>query len=394
MKRFPSRNRLKDKANKPVPAPKEFAPISAPRIPAKAAPETPAPLSHDLLSPVSSEPSAARLHSNSRDTPPPSDLQRDASNAGVLGTVDRATRRPRGSVSYAEPNLRDKMRRPTKDLVDAVGARDRPQHPATIKLEENLAGSDSASGKGAPRPTNVKAESDANVSDLWQIPSSTGSQEQQHQRGVVEPTSPLGNKISIPPAELPTSMITNRRRRTVGLHRTEAEGAEQSSHQNHPGAGSAILALAAGSQRARRREEEQKAREGQVERDEIVKNPGGSNPAVGLENGDERGMQGSAQGTETTSRNLRRYSTMAGEEAPTMTAMGEGKGGGGGGAVSRKRERKKETVSSASRAREDSGTDLKSVRSAAGLSHGGGVAGEEATTRAERAAVRRRSMML
>lgn len=395
VKRFPNRNRLKDKANKPVPAPKEFAPINAPRIPAKAAPETPASLSHDLLSPVSSEPSAARLHSNSRDTPPPSDLQRDASNAGVLGTVDRATRRPRGSVSYAEPNLRDKMRRPTKDLVDAVGARDRPQHLATIKLEENLAGSDTASGEGAPRAMNVKAESDANASDLWQIPSSTGSQEQQqHQRGVVEPTSPLGNKSSIPPAELPTSMITNRRRRTVGLHRTEAEGAEQSSHQNHPGAGSAILALAAGSQRARRREEEQKAREGQVEREEIVKDASGSSLAVGLENGDEKGMQESAQGPGTTSRNLRRYSTMAGEEAPTMTAMGEGKGGGGGGAVSRKRERKKETVSSASRAREDGGTDLKSVRSAAGLNHGGGIAGEEATTRAERAAVRRRSMML
>ena len=32
----------------------------------------------------------------------------------------RPSRRSRGAVSYAEPNLRDKMRRPTKELVDAV----------------------------------------------------------------------------------------------------------------------------------------------------------------------------------------------------------------------------------------------------------------------------------
>ena len=39
----------------------------------------------------------------------------------------RTSRRQRGSVSYAEPNLRDKMRRPTKDLVDAVGGDDKNQ---------------------------------------------------------------------------------------------------------------------------------------------------------------------------------------------------------------------------------------------------------------------------
>ena len=64
----------------------------------------------------------------SQDTPPPLEPNVDAaSNTG------RATRRPRGSVSYAEPNLRDKMRRPTKDFVDAVGADDRPQ---VLKVEE------------------------------------------------------------------------------------------------------------------------------------------------------------------------------------------------------------------------------------------------------------------
>ena len=395
VKKLPSRNRIKDKASKPVPAPKESTPINAPRISAKAAFETLAPLSHDLFSPVSSEPSTA--HSHSRDTPPPLDLQPDASNAGVFGTADRATRRPRGSVSYAEPNLRDKMRRPTKDLVDAVGADDRPQHLATNKLEERLTGSESASGKSVPRALHVKEESDANASELWQIPSSTPSQEQQQQRGVVEPISPLGNKSSIPGADLPTSVITNRRRRTVGLHRTETEGSEPSSHQNHPGAGSAILALAAGSQRARRRDEEKKAREGQAERQETEKDPSGSSPPEGLENVDEKGLQESATGsTTTTLRNTRRFSSMAGEDGPATTAMAEGKGGVGGGPVARKRERKKEPVSRARGDTNGGASELKSVRSAAGLNHEGGlVAGvEEVTGRAERAAVRRRSTML
>lgn len=395
MKRFPSRNRLKDKASKPVPAPQGLAPINAPSIPAKVAPDAPAALSHNIVAPFSSEPSATRPVS--RDTPPPSDFQPDASSKGVFGTADRATRRPRGSVSYAEPNLRDKMRRPTKDLVDAVGACDRPQHLATIKLEGNNSVSTSISEKGAPPATSFKEEPCANASDLWQIPTSTQSQEQQHQQGIVEPISPLGSKSSIPPAELPTSVITNRRRRTVGIHRTEAEGAEQSSHQNHPGAGSTILALTAGSQRPRRREEEKDVREGQVERQEIVKEPCGSSPADGLENDDEKRMQEGATGTSTTLRNLRRYSTIAGEERSTTTTIGESKGGGGGGnggPVARKRERKKETVGSGGGARGDGGMDLKSVRSVAGLNHGGGVVVEEATGRAERAALRRRSMML
>ncbi|MCJ1461700.1 hypothetical protein MMC07_000298 [Pseudocyphellaria aurata] len=409
VKRFPSRNRLKEKAGRPaVPVPKELAPVNTSSIPAKIAPETPASLSHDLLSQVSSEPSAARPHS--RDTPPPSDLQSVALNAGVFGTADRAARRPRGSVSYAEPNLRDKMRRPTKDLVDAVGASDRPQHLATSKIEKNIAGSDSASGKGMVQAIDVKEES--NASDLWQIPSSTQSQEQQPQRGMVEPASPLGNKSSIPPAELPMSVITNRRRRTVELHRTEAEEAEQSRHQNHPGAGSAILALAAGSQRPRRREGEKNAREGQVlEKQETAKESSGVSPADGLENGDEKRMRESAKSTTamTGSRSSRRYSTMPGAEGTTTTAMGQSKSGGGGGGgiggpLPRKRERRKETASSAGGIRGDGCTDLKTTKSVVGLSHGvggvgsgegeGGVIGDEATGRAERAAVRRRSMML
>ncbi|KAG6026169.1 hypothetical protein E4U41_001327 [Claviceps citrina] len=47
------------------------------------------------------------------DTPPPADISLD-------GETSRPSRRNRTTVSYAEPNLRVKMRRPTKELFDAV----------------------------------------------------------------------------------------------------------------------------------------------------------------------------------------------------------------------------------------------------------------------------------
>ncbi|RAH63799.1 shugoshin family protein [Aspergillus aculeatinus CBS 121060] len=49
---------------------------------------------------------------------------RDAVVGGATGS-SRPTRRQRAIVSYAEPNLRDKMRRPTNELVAAVGDRTR-----------------------------------------------------------------------------------------------------------------------------------------------------------------------------------------------------------------------------------------------------------------------------
>ncbi|KAL6877857.1 hypothetical protein HDV57DRAFT_518697 [Trichoderma longibrachiatum] len=61
-------------------------------------------------SPVATEgPEGSRVG----DTPPPADI---SSN----GETSRPSRRNRTTISYAEPNLRAKMRRPTKELFDAV----------------------------------------------------------------------------------------------------------------------------------------------------------------------------------------------------------------------------------------------------------------------------------
>ncbi|KAK3673857.1 hypothetical protein LTR78_006412 [Recurvomyces mirabilis] len=79
-------------------------------------PKTPA-LS-DFFSPTPSEPSVARPFDEGRaGTPPPGDL------SALSMTTDggtRPSRRARAAVNYTEPSLISKMRRPTKQMVDAL----------------------------------------------------------------------------------------------------------------------------------------------------------------------------------------------------------------------------------------------------------------------------------
>jgi len=147
-------------------------------------PETPA--APDIFSPSSSQPSTARAES--RDTPPPPDL-----GPGAEG--QRPSRRARGAVSYAEPNLRDKMRRPTKELVDAVSKDQKSQCGSIAKLEEDV------------------------------------------------PSATLSSKAPISDT-LPSSITTHRKRRESILSQAEADLSRSSS-------GSAIAALLAENRRAK-----------------------------------------------------------------------------------------------------------------------------------------------
>ncbi|CZT41425.1 uncharacterized protein RSE6_01162 [Rhynchosporium secalis] len=152
-------------------------------------PETPAAV--EEFSPEPSQPPST-AKAESRDTPPPSDLE-------IGGESHRPSRRARGSVSYAEPSLRDKMRRPTKDLVDAVTREERARN--AMKLEEQI----------ALAPT-IKAEPEAD--DAWiSMPAASSA--------TVE-NSPLRDKTSGPEL-LPSSITTHRKRRESILNQTELE---------------------------------------------------------------------------------------------------------------------------------------------------------------------------
>lgn len=91
-----------------MPPPIPVAEITLDELP----PKTPA-LEH-IFSPPTTESSTSRIES--KDTPPPGDLSNGTSMTA------RPSRRARPQVSYKEPPLNTKMRRPGKELVDAVNA--------------------------------------------------------------------------------------------------------------------------------------------------------------------------------------------------------------------------------------------------------------------------------
>ena len=324
--------------------------------PLEAPQEIPAASSPGLFSPGLVEPSAARA--DSRDTPPPPDLGPDTGT----GSFGRASRRSKGSVNYAQPNLRDKMRRPTKDLVDAVAAEER----ARIAKAE----SDNS------EPVFIKKEEDPDALPTWKINAPAGDE-----RARPEPSSPLGNKLGAP--DLPASVVTERRRRTfVPTPNDElVEPAKPSS-----GAASAIAALTAGAQKSKRREEEAgrdveekgEPRE-PIDRRSIYDFTGSSPVDAGGKVMDDTGQEAPAK----TARSSRRHSGM-----PASIDLDKGSI-----VISRRGDRRRETFVARERgeSEEKAGEIMSRTKSARNL----GVGGEDsAAGKGERAASRRRSMMI
>lgn len=354
------RNRPKDKPRPKDPGiakEKEIATKDTEiRKPLEASPETPAPPSSDVFSPGPSEPSAARP--DSRDTPPPPDLGPDTGT----GSFGRASRRPRGSVNYAQPNLRDKMRRPTKELVDAVSAEERAR---IAKAEDD-----------ASKPLFIKQEEDADAVPTWKT-----NAPKMDQRTRPEPTSPLGNKIGA--ADLPASVMTERRRRTIAAPKDDAIGPEKP----RSGTASAIAALTAGTQRSKRREEEEPG--GDVERREQTREPiertsiyefTGSSPVdPSDENANDRGQEELAK----TTRSSRRHSSV-----PASSELGKGSI-----MISRRGDRRRETLV-AKQLRESTEIGEGEISRTKSVLELGAGSKEAAVGRGERFASRRRSMMI
>jgi hypothetical protein len=177
----------------------------------------PQPAQLQIFSPGSPAPSAAV--DGPRDTPPPADIS-------SMGETIRPSRRARASVSYAEPNLRDKMRRPTKELLDAVAGEGKyiRNHQAS---DEPLEGSNT-----------TKRESDA--SELWK------SMPKARELGVgssakEEPKSPLADK-GPSPDDLPSNVVTHRRKRTSSVSARESLGGSLESIARSLPAGSGLRA--------------------------------------------------------------------------------------------------------------------------------------------------------
>jgi hypothetical protein len=169
-------------------------------------PETPLPES-PLIIPNTPEHSAPR--DTARDTPPPG-----------MGDASRPSRRARPAISYAEPNLRDKMRRPTKELFDAVAGEGKfrgrnsiaPPVPPQKTGEEGgssavkTASSSSSKGKGQET---VPAEEESGGRGMSKAEVAVAA-EAARRASVLSPT-PLGQRDGVD--ELPSGIATQRRRR-------------------------------------------------------------------------------------------------------------------------------------------------------------------------------------
>ncbi|RSL67829.1 hypothetical protein CEP53_002838 [Fusarium sp. AF-6] len=148
------------------------------------------PLTQQVLLSPNSPDSAVSSEAGRGGTPPPIDINASREPA-------RPSRRSRAAVSYAEPNLRDKMRRPTKELLDAVTG------------EGKHARRSSVADLAAPDTVKVKREADA--SDSWKKLPPASSINAENEPGSI-PASPLAGKGS--PPELPKSVGVRAGRRS------------------------------------------------------------------------------------------------------------------------------------------------------------------------------------
>ncbi|KIV98006.1 hypothetical protein PV10_01700 [Exophiala mesophila] len=158
-------------------------------------PQTPAPLPlplpEDPLSPISTEPSVRATHKEAAILNSVEDV--------LNGSIGRGSRRARAAVSYAEPNLRDKMRRPGRELVGAVEGiekkeKDNPTnsatHSRTTSLERARSGCETLDG-----PVVKQEKRDAGSDTRWRnLPVSTNDNGNGNGNGNEDPASPLRDK--------------------------------------------------------------------------------------------------------------------------------------------------------------------------------------------------------
>lgn len=85
------------------------------------------------------------------DTPPPAHISSS-------GETSRASRRNRTAVSYAEPNLRDKMRRPSKQLFDAVSGEAYTRRTSQSQLKRDSDFTEDTSAMSVSRAQMFEAE--------------------------------------------------------------------------------------------------------------------------------------------------------------------------------------------------------------------------------------------
>ncbi|KAG9256321.1 uncharacterized protein F5Z01DRAFT_634642 [Emericellopsis atlantica] len=178
----------------------------------------------ELLAPNSPD-SVPAVDTTRGDTPPPADINSQ-------GEASRPSRRRGSVVSYAEPNLRDKMRRPGKQLVDAVTSRRSSQQEILITQEHVKVKRGSTEAEALPDSSSISA------------------------KNLRAPASPTLRETS-PAAELPSSVATERRKRPsasmfkLALDDEDDEATKGGSNDSNPTSDSDVYDMTMSPQPAR-----------------------------------------------------------------------------------------------------------------------------------------------
>ncbi|RYO79745.1 hypothetical protein DL766_006881 [Monosporascus sp. MC13-8B] len=394
-----------------VPAPDPVIPEQAPPVAAieiEIEPEPPAPPQQQEPDGPSTEPNPsvprfpeppASAATTAREevygTPPPLDIS-------SRGETTRGSRRTRPAVSYAEPNLRDKMRRPTKQLLDAVAGEGKSLQMRRVSSSSSQSrqselptpASASSSSSSAVRPSGPVVVS-PRLAAVWKnIPDASAAEATDNM-----PPSPLARKTAgraSPPrgSDLPTTVVTDRRKRNSSAL---AEPVEATSSNGK---------VAAPKIPTNRRLEEIAAREAEVARmfDGPDDNDNDSNSGSGSGSGSSSPTGRTSKVPTSTSRIARskRLSSVAAAREDPSEQQNEKRAKSGTSAVVRKRASTSMMAVPPAKSRmgidnDDAGQDSSSLDGDSGLtaSSADSPGGARSSARGERASsMRRRSMML
>lgn len=155
-----------------------------------------------LLSPNSPD-TAASQEPGRGGTPPPGDVNASREPA-------RPSRRNRTAVSYAEPNLRDKMRRPTKEMLDAVAGEGKYARRSSV---------------AEPAPDTARTKRESSAEESWKNLPNANATNTENEPGSI-PASPLAGKGSSP--EVPKPITIRGGRRTSMMIQDIVAGSETS----------------------------------------------------------------------------------------------------------------------------------------------------------------------
>lgn len=175
-------------------------------------PETPVPET-ELTAPNTPDHHAAPV---SRDTPPP----------GGMGEAARPSRRARPAISYAEPNLRDKMRRPTKELFDAVAGEGKFKGRSSMAPPDTAQKDDTTSSAIRP-PSSSKGKESLRAEDGTSAADMAVAKEASRRANALSPTPGAARDMGQKETEkedLPSSITTQRRKRGSSMGLSSMDG--------------------------------------------------------------------------------------------------------------------------------------------------------------------------